>query len=269
MLLELRIRAWVYPTQEPFCQGEIASAVNDFDKFCAWRTLQTKSIMKPMLLAAALVSLVQLEGCAQNGKKNVSTKKDNSNEVSRHVGGPCEGCEAIYESPIAFENLNQTDSLPDFAESGPKIRISGTVYRSDGKTPAKNVVIYVYHTDQTGHYTDRGDQKGWGKRHGYIRGWVKTDRNGFYEFYTLRPVSYPNSNIPQHIHVTVKEPDKNEYYIDEYLFEDDPFLTTSERNKQEKRGGDGIVKLILQSNGVAHATRDILLGKNIPAYPSN
>ena len=68
--------------------------------------------MKPMLLAAALVSLVQLEGCAQNGKKNVSTKKDNSNEVSRHVGGPCEGCEAIYESPIAFENLNQTDICP-------------------------------------------------------------------------------------------------------------------------------------------------------------
>ena len=81
-------------------------------------------------------------------------------------------------------------------------------------------------------------------------------------------MSYPNSNIPQHIHITLKEPDNNEYYIDEYLFDDDPFLTQSERNKQEKRGGSGIVKLIRQSNGMSYATRDIVLGKNIPDYPA-
>jgi len=219
--------------------------------------------MKPIFITALLGMLLQLESCAQNTDKGRANAKG-----IVHVGGRCEGCEAIHESTVAFEKLTPIDTLPDFGEPGPKITISGTVFKSDGKTPARDVVIYVYHTDQTGRYTDRGNEKGWGKRHGSIRGWVKTDKKGFYQFYTLRPVSYPNSNIPQHIHITLKEPDNNEYYIDEYLFDDDPFLTQSERNKQEKRGGSGIVKLIRQSNGMSYATRDIVLGKNIPDYPA-
>jgi len=31
--------------------------------------------------------------------------------------------------------------------------------------------------------------------------------------------------------------------IDEYLFEGDPFLTKTERARQEKRGGSGIISL--------------------------
>lgn len=217
-----------------------------------------------------MITLLQITGCSQNNNKDRSATNDNkSSKSAKHVGGHCEGCEAIYESPIPREKLNQTDTLPDFNEPGPKIEISGTVYSHDGKTPAKDVVIYVYHTDQTGHYSNKRNESGWGKRHGYIRGWVKTDKSGFYRFYTLKPASYPNSNIPKHIHVTVKEPDKNEYYIDEYLFDDDPFLTASERNKQEKRGGSGIIKLVPQTNGILHGTRNIVLGQNIPDYPSN
>jgi len=226
--------------------------------------------MKPIILTATMVMLLQITGCSQNNNKDRSATNDNKpSKSTKHIGGHCEGCEAIYESPIPLEKLNPTDTLPDFNEPGPKIEVSGTVYRHDGKTPAKDVVIYVYHTDQTGHYSNKGNERGWGKRHGYIRGWVKTNKNGFYRFYTLKPASYPNSNIPKHIHVTVKEPDRNEYYIDEYLFDDDPFLTASERNKQEKRGGSGIIKLVPQSTGILHATRNIVLGQNIPDYPSN
>ena len=61
----------------------------------------------------------------------------------------------------------------------PKIEISGIVYQRDGKTPAKDVVIYIYHTDQAGHYTAKAGQTGRAKRHGYIRGWVKTDKMAF------------------------------------------------------------------------------------------
>jgi protocatechuate 3,4-dioxygenase beta subunit len=226
--------------------------------------------MKPVTLTIVVILFLQIAGCSQNNNKNNSKGGDKSSKpITRHVGGTCEGCEAIYESPIPFEKLNQVDTLPDFNESGPKIEISGIVYQRDGKTPAKDVVIYVYHTDQTGRYSTKGNETGWGKRHGYIRGWVKTDKNGFYQFYTLRPVSYPNSNIPQHIHATVKEPDKNEYWIDEYVFDDDPFLTASERGKAKKRDGDGIIKLVPEANGMAHGTRHIILGLNIPDYPSN
>ena len=213
------------------------------------------------LLFVFAVILVSNMACSQNSNKT-ATQVNNI-----HVGGRCEGCEAIHESPISFEQLNSIDTLPDFNDAGPKIEISGIVYQRDGKTPAKDVVIYVYHTDQTGNYSTKGGETGWGKRHGYIRGWIKTDINGYYQFYTLRPAAYPGLRDPAHIHVTIKEPDKNEYWIDEYLFDDDPLLTKEIRSKNEERGGNGIIELVPQSNGISHGTRHIFLGKNIPDYP--
>lgn len=206
-------------------------------------------------LFACLLIITSLSACSQTSNQSKNTK---------HVGGNCEGCEAIYEGSIPFEKLTNAATLPDYNEPGPKMEISGIVYQRDGKTPAKDVVVYVYHTDQTGHYTPAPDAKGWGKRHGRIRGWIKTDKNGFYHFYTLKPAAYPGTNIPAHIHITLKEPDKNEYYIDEYLFEGDP-LTATERSRQDKRGGSGIISLE-QKNGMLHGKRDIVLGLNIPGY---
>jgi len=181
------------------------------------------------------------------------------------VGGGCEGCESIYESPIPFAKLSSTDTLPDFNEPGPKIMISGVIYERDGKTPAPGVVLYIYHTDQKGLYSKKGGEKNWALRHGYIRGWVKSNEKGEYRFYTLRPASYPNSNNPQHIHPTIKEPGKNEYWIDEYTFDDDPLLDAKARSQNQTRGGDGIIKLQKQGNLLV-GKRDIVLGLNVPGY---
>lgn len=195
-----------------------------------------------------------------------STPSDKA--ISKAVGGPCEGCKAIYESPIPFAALNEVDTLPVFGEAGPKLVVSGTVYQSDGKTPAPGVVLYVYHTDQSGQYRKTGNETGWATRHGSIRGWMKTDNRGEYRFYTIRPAAYSKTGPPAHIHVTVKEPDKNEYFIDEFLFDDDPFLTAAERQRQQNRGGSGILKL-QQKDGVLYAERNIVLGKNIANYPGS
>lgn len=214
--------------------------------------------MKRFFFAGFLYIAVQ--GCAQNtSQPTVST--------SRHVGGACEGCEAIHETSIPFAKLGWTDTLPDFNEPGPKLVVSGTVYQQDGKTPAPDVVLYVYHTNQEGIYPKRGDERGWSSRHGYIRGWVKTNGQGQYRFYTLKPAVYPSRTDPAHIHITVKEPDKNEYWIDDFQFDDDPLLTADKRSRQQNRGGNGIVKLQSQ-DGMLTATRAIVLGKNVPDYPT-
>ena len=144
--------------------------------------------------------------------------------------------------------------------------ISGKIYQADGKTPAPGIILYVYHTDQSGHYTPKPDQTGSARRHGYIRGWVKTNSKGEYKFFTLKPAAYPGRQIPAHIHPIIKEPDMNEYYIDEFLFNDDPFLTTEERSKQEGRGGSGIISLE-DRDGILVGHRDIYLGRKIPDYP--
>jgi len=241
-----------------FRQVTVAVQVNDLQGPRKCVSLQAKAcLMRPIFIAIGILVL-QNSGCAQNAK--------NANSSStKHVGGGCEGCEAIFESPIPFAQLKPVDTLPDFNEPGPKMEISGIAYQRDGKTPARDVVFYVYHTDQTGHYTPGPNAKGWEKRNGRIRGWVKTDQRGFYRFYTLKPGHYPNTNIPAHIHIVVKEPDKNEYYIDEYLFIGDPFLTPSEINRQEKRGGSGVISLESKS-GLLHGKRNIILGSNIPNY---
>ena len=113
----------------------------------------------------------------------------------------------------------------------------GTVYRQDGRTPAKDVIIYIYHTNTKGIYETNGEETGWAKRHGVYRGWVKTNADGRYDFYTFRPASYPNTTIAQHIHMTVKEPDTNPYYIDDILFSNDPLLSDRQINRQRKRAG--------------------------------
>jgi protocatechuate 3,4-dioxygenase beta subunit len=185
---------------------------------------------------------------------------------TKKIGGPCEGCEAIYENTVPFDQLPSFVKLPEVSWDGKKpMGINGTVFKADG-TPAADVVLYVYHTNEKGIYPKKGDEKGWAKRHGYLRGWVKTDQKGQYKFGCLRPAPYPGRDEPAHIHVTIKEPDINEYYIDEFLFSDDPLLTPEKRAKLENRGGSGIVKIIDVGN-MYKGERNIYLGKNIPDYP--
>ena len=214
-------------------------------------------IFMRIIILLALI-LISNTGCTQN-----TAKKQAQSNI--HVGGSCEGCEAIHESPVPFDSLKYVTWLPDWNDKGKKLAINGVVYDINGK-PAPNVVIYVYHTDQTGIYPKKGDEKGWGKRHGYIRGWMKTNEKGEYKFFTLRPAAYPSRQAPEHIHITIKEPGKNEYWIDEYLFDDDPLLTEKGRKGCQDRGGSGIIK-VKDTGGMLKAERNIYLGKNIPDYP--
>jgi len=202
-----------------------------------------------------LILLVSLSNC--QGQKKSSKKTD------QKVGGPCEGCEAIFE--YGDKKLTAIDTLPDFEKTEPKLKLKGIVYKKDGLTPVEDVILYIYQTDRNGIYVKKETGKGWGKIHGYIRGWAKTDKKGNYTFYTFRPAAYPNRMAPEHIHITVKEPDKNEYYIDGLVFDDDPLLTQKERNKLENRGGSGIVKPVFK-DGILTVNRNIILGANIPNY---
>ncbi len=179
------------------------------------------------------------------------------------VGGPCEGCEAVFE--YGDQKLNSIDTLPDFTGAKNKLKISGIIYELDGKTPAENVILYIYHTNAKGVYPTKGDEEGWGKRHGYIRGWIKTGKDGNYTFYTQIPGSYPNRKTPAHIHPLILQPDGKYYYINEYLFANDPRLTKDVVNEDFRGGNSGVLELKLD-DGISNAHRDIILGKNIPGY---
>lgn len=157
--------------------------------------------------------------------------------------------------------------MQGFTQKGQRLLITGTIYKLDGKTPAPNVILYYYHTDINGVYARRPGLDPRVVRHGYIRGWVKTDVNGKYAIYTVRPAPYPNTNFEAHIHPSIKEPtiDK-EYYIDEFVFDDDKLLTGEKRRRLENRGGSGILRLFNKGD-LQIAEHNIILGLNIPNYP--
>ncbi len=195
----------------------------------------------------------------------ISCKGQSNSEIERTVGGPCQDCEALLD----YKTLNRTpksiDTLPGFNENNPKIKITGTVFQKDGKTPAENIILYIYHTNKNGLYQPSENPIGWEKTHGQYRTWLKTGKDGKFTFYTFRPAPYPKVNEPEHIHIYVKEPNTVPYYIDSYFFESDPKLTKAKRQSQKNRGGSGIVKLE-NKDGIWTAHRNLILGKNIPEY---
>jgi protocatechuate 3,4-dioxygenase beta subunit len=214
--------------------------------------------MKPSTCIAIILVIAFDAGCSQQPSER------NTISDEKKIGGRCEGCEAIYE--YGDKKLSWVDTLADYNNQGPKLEISGTIYLSDGKTPAKDVILYIYHTNQEGVYETNKNSRGWEKRHGFIRGWIKTNADGKYKFLTLRPGAYPKGNNPQHIHPVIKEPNSNEYWIDEFLFADDPILKKVGAPKGEKRGGSGLITLTKRTDGVFEAKRDIVLGLNVPDY---
>lgn len=182
---------------------------------------------------------------------------------SRLVGGPCEVCDAI--EGYNAKTLQPVDTLPDFADSDEKLKITGTIYQVDGKTPAKDVILYIYQTDEKGVYQRKALPEVPGKEYTYHQGWVKTGADGKYSFYTFVPGAYPNGREAKHIHPLIKEPDGKVYYIDTFFFDKDPLLSDKIRANRENRGGSGI--LHLEKNGDIYVARkDITLGLNIPAY---
>lgn len=178
------------------------------------------------------------------------------------VGGPCEGCEAVLD--YGDRELSPVDTLPGFEETEPKIKVTGTIYKPDGKTPAEGVILYIYHTNREGVYPTRGDEEGWAKRHGYIRGWLKTGKDGKYTFYTFKPGSY--SSNPAHIHPIILEPNGKYYWLGSFRFADDPQLTNKHRNPESPRGGSNGILELKKENGILVGRRDFILGKNIPGY---
>jgi protocatechuate 3,4-dioxygenase, beta subunit len=220
--------------------------------------------MKKLFHIATLVLLVVLlKSCQGQTKSNLPTQKNTN--IKKLVGGGCDGCELMYVGMPT--NINTTDTSAGWTEKGQKLLVTGKVYKLDGKTPAPNVIIYYWQTDNNGYYSPTKNIDENTKRHGHIRGWVKTDKKGQYAIYTIKPAPYPNDNIPAHIHTSIKEPNiENEYYIDEFIFDDDKLLTGEKRKALENRGGSGILRVLLKDD-LQIAEHNIILGLNIPNYP--
>jgi len=120
------------------------------------------------------------------------------------------------------QHLNNIDTIADFDSKPNKLRISGTIYQSDGETPAKDVILYIYQPDERGKFEMKRDSSS--KRYVHHRAWIKTDEDGHYTFYTFMPGKFLRSKELKQIHRVVKEPGKPEYELTSFFFNDDPLI---------------------------------------------
>lgn len=221
-------------------------------------------MIKLSSFSVLLIILGFLGSC--NGQSKSNSAIAELSQGKKIVGGGCDGCELMYVGMPT--NMAAVDTSAGWTEKGQKLLVTGTVYKLGGKVPAPNTIIYYWQTDADGHYSPRDGMDAKARRHGHLRGWVKSDEKGHYGIYTIRPAPYPNSQEPAHIHLAIKEPAiSDEYYIDELVFDDDPLLLPAwKKNPPENRGGSGKLRVIL-SDDLQIAEHNIVLGLNIPNYP--
>lgn len=171
----------------------------------------------------------------------------------------CEGCEVVAERNPADLSPSLVLAAPD--EPGERLQLTGRVVGADGATPVQGVVIYAHQTNAQGLYANGTPESVWSRRHGRLRGWVRSDANGLYAFDTIKPAPYPDMTMPAHIHLYIQEPGRRAYYIDDVVFDGEFGVDAAYRAAQELRGGSGIVRLV-RGAGSLTADRPIRLERH-------
>lgn len=121
-------------------------------------------------------------------------------------------------------------------EPGKKIKVLASLKDESGKS-ITGAVVYFYQTDAKGWYAadqphvggNSGDQ-----RHARIFGYAKTDAAGKFEIHTVKPSGYPQSDLPAHIHVEIRDLPGYQPIITEFLFDDDERLVGEIRNNAQQ-----------------------------------
>lgn len=215
-----------------------------------------------IFMVLSMLCCISLHSCQSQSRPTVS-EQELSNDFNQ-------------EPPIFYvmpENIDPVDTSYAWFNEKKQILISGTIYERDGKTPARDVLMYYYQTNSEGKYAhipnvpESMPKNKQGATHGAVRGWIRTNKLGQYKIYTSIPGYYPKNPEAAHIHAYVVDPKASSpYYIDNFVFDYDPLLKGQLRKELENRGGSGIIRFV-KHEGQLVGERDIILGLNIPDYP--
>jgi protocatechuate 3,4-dioxygenase, beta subunit len=165
---------------------------------------------------------------------------------------------ALQAPKMAEKNAPSKTTVAAKGEPGERLVVTGVVFGEDGKTPLANASVYVYHTDATGRYTPGPTDD---NRNPRLRGYMRTDAQGRYEYSTIKPAPYPGDGPPAHIHYHVSAPGYQERVF-EIVFEDDPKISADIRARAAQAdSGFSIRKLTRDAQGVWRCTQNVTLKK--------
>jgi protocatechuate 3,4-dioxygenase beta subunit len=226
--------------------------MNQYDNTESRRRFIQKASMAAFAFPLIPLGISSLIGCA---KSSAGMGEDDELKLVRanaNRSPDCEWCGA-KDAP---EKLSWQTVIAGPNEEGAPLIISGAVFLSDGKTPAPNILVYVYHTNPQGYYRTKPEEH----RHGKFRGWMLTDEKGRYEFRAIKPASYPNTTIPAHIHVTVTGKDFPERTADTIEFAGDSHITEEKKQRAARKGKfSPLIELKKDEKGVLRGAYNIKL----------
>jgi protocatechuate 3,4-dioxygenase beta subunit len=194
-----------------------------------------------MFTFLSLTTAICLLACTSNSQNNIAAK------------AACDGPDAPVSCSFLEIPKDVTHVMKMNTTSGTPMIIKGMV--TIGGKPARDIVIYAYHTDEKGLYSKAGNETGVQKWHGRHHGWAITNANGEYELHTIRPGKYPNSNAPAHIHAAVLQ-NGEAFWVSDFVFKDDPNVGDNYRTNYP--GGRGVVDLKIE-DGMWKGIRNIVL----------
>ncbi|MGB0389968.1 MAG: T9SS type A sorting domain-containing protein [Salibacteraceae bacterium] len=176
------------------------------------------------------------------------------------------------EGPFYTQNppLLNNNVLAKNSEAGTRIVISGRVTNLGCTEVIPNTIIDVWHADDSGAYDNSGYN---------LRGYTKTNAQGYYVFETIKPGKYLNGAQyrPSHIHFKVTAPNKQVLTTQLYFQGDSsiPSDAAASITSGNYNASNRIIPLVSNSNGILEGTWDIVLDGNgvgvntpefIPAY---
>jgi protocatechuate 3,4-dioxygenase beta subunit len=168
---------------------------------------------------------------------------------------------AVWPNPaaqaptVADKDAPSRITIANMEEPGERVVVSGRVVGPDGVTPVSGASVYVYHTDVNGYYSPGTNDN----RNPRLRGYLRTDAQGRYEFNTIKPGPYPNNRIPAHIHYVVTAAGYRDR-IFEIVFEGDPLLDDNVRRQAANEwSGFSLKRLEKDNRGAWRCTQDIKL----------
>jgi protocatechuate 3,4-dioxygenase beta subunit len=141
-----------------------------------------------------------------------------SSTKSSLAGEVCSPTQTDVEGPYYVPDAPFRTALAEPGEPGERVVIRGLVLRTDCKTPVQEALIEVWQTDSSGkyHYKEEGYR---------LRGQMRAEKKGYYEFSTIKPGRYRIAHgfRPAHIHMKVSHPDY-EVVTTQLYFRGDPYL---------------------------------------------
>jgi protocatechuate 3,4-dioxygenase beta subunit len=187
-----------------------------------------------------------------------SVKGINTFNGFKPAGASCNETTLDYYGQGPFYTANPplvvSNQLATITEVGTRLIITGRVYNLDCTEFIPNAEIDIWHANDAGQYDNSGYN---------LRGIVKSDSQGYYQFETIKPGKYLNgaSYRPSHIHIKVTPPGFTSLITQLYFTGDTdiPGDAAASISTGTYDASNRIIPISLNGNGKYEGTWDVVV----------